>query len=91
MVGKGNTKMFTHREEVEQMWNEGFSLEEIAKRFDVTVATAKSNMKVWGIDTSKSIEKEMKFATKKPFKREIFMVNGKPMLDVTPLMIDCGG
>ena len=36
---KRNEKMFSNREEVEQMWNDGFSIDEIANRYGVKVET----------------------------------------------------
>lgn len=89
---KRNEKMFSNREEVEQMWNDGFSIDEIANRYGVKVETAKTNFKIWGIDYESREEiKPIRIAQPKPFKAEKVKVGDKYMYDVTQFCVDCGG
>lgn len=81
----------SRRKEIEEMWNEGFSLGQIADSFDVKYETMAIQFDKWGIDYRNRETGEPIIIAKKEFKREYVMVDGKPMLDITSLVVDCGG
>lgn len=81
----------TRRKEIEEMWNEGFSLGQIADSYDVKYETLAQQFDKWGIDYKDREDAKPIVIAKKKFKREYVMVDGKPMLDITSLVVDCGG